>query len=281
MFTQKITTHRAWHKYDALSIQPYFTREREVMFMECMLCNKSIGLTRRRISNGYICGSCSRQYPDFIKVKMTEYTDLRLGLIKSYFEENSKRKFEQTAAYGSLSIDEINGVFKVKENSGSYIFDAIDMTEGNILCTNPKVNSSNIVYADVEFYYKMESPHIELRVTINKNRRCQSKKVSGNSLEWQEPADLTMFRNMFNQMLENARKKYDETCRNTLICKADIDYFKAKSLFMVEDDYDEEEIKIIRKKMMKIYHPDNGETDTKKSETINRYYDILMERLKS
>lgn len=33
--------------------------------------------------------------------------------------------------------------------------------------------------------------------------------------------------------------------------------------------------------MMKIYHPDNGETDTKKSETINRYYDILMERLKS
>ena len=33
--------------------------------MECMLCNKSIGLTRRRISNGYICGSCSRQYPDF------------------------------------------------------------------------------------------------------------------------------------------------------------------------------------------------------------------------
>lgn len=189
--------------------------------------------------------------------------------------------FEQTAAYGSLSIDEINGVFKVKENSGSYIFDAIDMTEGNILCTNPKVNSSNIVYADVEFYYKMESPHIELRVTINKNRRCQSKKVSGNSLEWQEPADLTMFRNMFNQMLENARKKYDETCRNTLICKADIDYFKAKSLFMVEDDYDEEEIKIIRKKMMKIYHPDNGETDTKKSETINRYYDILMERLKS
>lgn len=249
--------------------------------MECMLCNKSIGLTRRRISNGYICGSCSRQYPDFIKVKMTEYTDLRLGLIKSYFEENSKRKFEQTAAYGSLSIDEINGVFKVKENSGSYIFDAIDMTEGNILCTNPKVNSSNIVYADVEFYYKMESPHIELRVTINKNRRCQSKKVSGNSLEWQEPADLTMFRNMFNQMLENARKKYDETCRNTLICKADIDYFEAKSLFMVEDDYDEEEIKIIRKKMMKIYHPDNGETDTKKSETINRYYDILMERLKS
>ena len=105
--------------------------------------------------------------------------------------------------------------------------------------------------------------------------------MSGNSLEWQEPADLTMFRNMFNQMLENARKKYDETCRNTLICKADIDYFKAKSLFMVEDDYDEEEIKIIRKKMMKIYHPDNGETDTKKSETINRYYDILMERLKS
>lgn len=76
--------------------------------MECMLCNKSIGLTRRRISNGYICGSCSRQYPDFIKVKMTEYTDLRLGLIKSYFEENSKRKFEQTAAYGSLSIDEMH-----------------------------------------------------------------------------------------------------------------------------------------------------------------------------
>lgn len=64
--------------------------------MECMLCNKSIGLTRRRISNGYICGSCSRQYPDFIKIKMTEYTDLRLGLIKSYFEETSIRFANRT-----------------------------------------------------------------------------------------------------------------------------------------------------------------------------------------
>jgi len=42
-----------------------------------------------------------------------------------------------------------------------------------------------------------------------------------------------------------------------------------------------ENAKIDPEKMMKINHPDNGETDTKKSETINRYYDILMERLKS
>lgn len=239
--------------------------------MKCMLCGKNAGIAKRKIYNGYICGTCSRKVPDFLRSSLDTYSDLRLKVVNSYFTKNSKKEFEKTASYGSLVIDEIDGLFQIKTPDGSYIFDPVDMAEGDIICTDPRANSHNMVYVDVEFFYKMENPCISMRIKIKKNVKCQSKRTSESTLEWNEPSDLIMFRNMFNQMLErHVTKKYSDMARNS------IKYVKAKALFLTDDNYTEEEIKNTRKKLMKVFHPDTGETDLEKAEIINRYYDFLL-----
>lgn len=140
--------------------------------MKCMLCEKSVGITKRKIYNGYICGACTRKVPDFLRSSLDTYSDLRLKVVNSYFTRNSKRKFESTASYGNLIIDEINGLFQIKTPDGCYVFDPTDMTEGDIICTDPRVNSHNMVCVDVEFFYKMENPGISMRIKIKKNVKC-------------------------------------------------------------------------------------------------------------
>ena len=79
-------------------------------------------------------------------------------------------------------------------------------------------------------------------------------------------------------MILDACKGYDKLCKETLISKDDINYLKAKSLFMVNDDYSIDEIKKTRNLLLNIFHPDNeGNGSNEKSKIINLYYQILKE----
>jgi DnaJ-class molecular chaperone len=51
---------------------------------------------------------------------------------------------------------------------------------------------------------------------------------------------------------------------------------KARSIFMLSENYTMDELKKARKMMLKVYHPDTaGEGVTRESQIINKAYDLL------
>ena len=55
---------------------------------------------------------------------------------------------------------------------------------------------------------------------------------------------------------------------------------KAKTLFMVSDNYSVEEIKKIRNRLIKSFHPDGNEFDDEYAKKINNAYDVLIKNKK-
>jgi hypothetical protein len=164
-----------------------------------------------------------------------------------------------------------------KPKSGNNVFSIYNLTEVGLTCTSPRTDHGSVL-ADVEFTCKLEDPYISLKTIIKRSTRCQSKRVDSTHLAWESPADLEMFRSMFNQMLSGAFEKV-----NQILCGKTVHEFeveKARAMFMLPKDYTATDLKKARRLMMKVYHPDVADDDvTRESQIINDAYDLLKAEL--
>lgn len=251
--------------------------------MKCDLCGSPVSfMSQKRIKNGALCKECTKKIPKLLKV--IEYDAESLKQILQYKECLSS--FSETASYGKLRLDEMHGLLAISDKvteDGSLIdsndvFRCIDLEEFSLYCTDPHAQG-NTVYCDIELSILMQNPYMKGKIKIKTNVKCSSRVKDSSRLEWSEPAELSMFRNMVNQMYVNEFEKWKKYRGNNFVTKAEIELFQAESLFMLEDGYSIEDVKKRRKLLMKAFHPDENNDTAFEAKKINESYQILVRKL--
>jgi hypothetical protein len=246
-------------------------------------------LAQRKIENGVICKDCAAKVPSVIRGKLTNYYDLELRTLidKVRLSQERNDKFAATASYGKLHIDEVHGLFAISNkvtsdgrlSDPSSVFHCLDLTEVGLYCTDPAAQQGKVT-CNVEFSCSMEKLNIAFKAKIKTGASCDSKKEAGNQLSWVEPGDLSLFRNMFNQMIVTEAEKVRMNYSQRFETQATIDLFRAETLFMLEGEYTEEDVKAMRNRLVKVFHPDVSNADVRYIQIINDAYKTLIEGLR-
>lgn len=265
------------------------------MAADCILCGAATNLLKRKkTKDGMVCSVCMSHIPKSIKNDIKNYSFEDLRDIVSWVEEYQPKyikKFEETASYGNLHIDEYHGLFAICEkkqlvdgnipDSCVDIFHCLDLEDVGIATKHANANE-NSVNIDVELMCVLSQPSISFKKIIKSNVSCAVKRINSETLQYSEPEGLSIFRNMFNQMYKTALEKYNFHTQNDFLTKHDIEVFAAKSLFMLEDGYTKEELKQQRNRMLKVFHPDESRNDTtlmaEYTKKINDAYKLLVKQ---
>lgn len=240
-------------------------------------------------------------YVDNIKNSISDfsvthsYGDLHLDSNKGLFAICKKNKFKN----GKLDPNELN------------IFNCLDLENielNFIKDKNRKIQNGN-VYGNVELIFGIKSLDISVKHIVKKKEKTEIIQIE-NQYGYDEPYELKIFKSEFQRMIERTVNKYNENVkRNNEIFEnlnkemerqqkiyeemkreserlekeksnSQSELEKAKTLFMVSDGYSVEEIKKIRNRLIKSFHPDGNEFDDEYAKKINNAYDVLIKNKK-
>lgn len=233
---------------------------------QCRYCNGDV-LLGKPILDGVICKECYSRIPKVTWPFISGYSAQDISLLIGM--KGSGKTFEPTATYGKLQIDELHGLFAIEYKGELPVFDCLELDEMGIYCVKPSADRNNSVYCDVEFGCKFQNSNIKLRVELKNHVNCHSHRKDSTHLEWEEPGDLSLFRNMFMQMYDDARAKYNRNVSNNLISKQDIELLKAEALFMISGTYSDTELEEKKTKLLSIYSTDEEQ------QQVNKAYMLL------
>lgn len=287
----------------------------------CSICDKNLSLFdgKKIFGNGLVCKECIGKIPKMAVSSLEHLTDYDVKDLMAYAYATAPKLrsvFLETASYGTLHIDEINGLFaicdkKQVDKTGRLsdtvkdIYQALYLTNISMTIVPDKTqNSPNKIKGLVKFVAVLTNPQINISTTVKERVSCVCYEVDDEHMGFDEPNDLVFFKNMFNQMMKKAfdrykkaweeqkeieeeKKKEEERKRREQeekehkeMEKQDMEYIKAKAAFMLEDGYTEKELKTQRNRLLKTFHPDEGETDVSSyTQNINKYYKILMKHM--
>lgn len=262
------------------------------MGKDCAICKEPTGLFAHKIYNGVICRKCRAYLPARIQLKASD-TDYLLGL----YERNKElaKSFEATSHYGYLFLDSIHGLFCFSkgEKSGEPtefgdIFSIKELTETGIYCSdirNVGSGSANKVVCNIKM--KVTTDAISMEYMVAENEPCKYTHGKNHMLEVHEPEKLTMFRNMFYQMIDNEMSRvlrkleeikrlraYAEEAENTPLA-SEVNWARGV-LFLKKDEATPEKIKSRYRELMHIFHPDlHPDLDDAYAQKLNEAYGIL------
>lgn len=257
----------------------------------CVICGNKTGVFAFKCADGSVCSDCESHIP----ISARKYLKQAPAYIVERTIENDRKttafcrkNFVETASYGCLRLDECHGLFaicdeKMEENGRLKaqchdVFSALYVKDFALSIQNMEA-SPNSVKVSVVFTAEMDKPIIRLKRTL-KTATCYVKRLDETHITYTEPSDLTLFRNIMNQMVRDAWERFDYKNRQDLITPRALELFKARALFMLGEGYTENELKKQRNRLIKAFHPDEGEEEmTKYATIVNESYKILREEL--
>lgn len=232
----------------------------------CVLCGEKAGLFSPKSYSGRLCKSCLSLIPSSVQLSSAD-TDF----LKSVTERTRKRKrkFECTAFYGSLFIDSVHNMFCISKRSRKGeplsfgdIYYISELTEIGLFCTNVKNIGSRVpkIVCDVKLRVKTEDAFAEYLIASNET--CSFKNVK-DGIEWDEPAKLSIFRSLFNQMIENEIYGIWERLEEARAAEVTMSRIPrreqwARGVFFFREDekITDEALKKRRNTLTKLLHPD-------------------------
>lgn len=232
--------------------------------MDCLICKGPIAaLSGAKVVDGKICKTCASKISSLLLENNKYLGEGTLQYAIKYAEHNMK-KFSVTSSYGELYIDEVHGLFCIakglndngKPKSGNNIFSIFDLDEVGLYCKNPRSDHNNVL-VDIEFMCRLENPSLSFKTVVKKGVRCSTKRINPQQVEWFEPHDLEVFRALFNSMLKGGQAKIQD-----LLCGKTVYAFeleKARSVFMLPEDFDVEDLDRAMVNMLKVYQPEQPE----------------------
>lgn len=252
--------------------------------MQCDICGRQIFVGKQKfLKDGRICKGCMEQLPYVYKetsealkfVSVEEYKDL-----VAWEGKQHKEKCRPSTAYGRLHLDPLNGYILLgyddipEDNTVISLAEvrkiALHMTDEkrikDSVAVNVKISLSLEGLPDVkDFYLKNDNAMISVN-----NGRC---------IEYTLPYGAQMIQ---DEIIRISRKITDDAFYDMShsLAVEDTEYIMALGLFMVNDgEYTLKQIKQIRNKLMKVFHPDEGEKDVFYAEKIMSAYELLAERI--
>lgn len=271
--------------------------------MYCPACGKKLGyFLRYRLADGeIICDECHDLVPqhmrgsvfgrytidDFIKFK--EYVD--------YSKEHFRPIFRETNSYYTIHLDVPHRLFYIGQNVDcrtvffrlrnveqfDLVFNAKDYRSGLL---GEKVNGDILMQLEVDepyFYYEDK-----LRCGIEVKAK---KQLFGSKVVYDNPEGMAEFYTLFLQAVNASLEEYrdellgedDESgCTDDSYTAAPPELQQAMALFMLDslEDVTLADVRALRNRMIKTFHPDKGSADdTKYAQRINNAYEVLKEYL--
>lgn len=237
----------------------------------CVLCGNQAGALAHKCRSGAICKACNKKIPSFIKASQMDADD-----IMRFFDYENKdiiKKFNYSSNLGRLYIDEAHGLFAISDNIKTdmpCVFHVSDIEAVALYCTDVKSQRENI-YCDVELSAEIRNPHMSFKVKILTNEKCAYTRIDATHVEWKEPPVISMFRDMFNQMVKNELSSV-KAIIDAFESKEIMEIIVARSMFNLPEDYTMEELEKHKDITMNAFSNNKAVLDN-----LQIAYDTLMQ----
>lgn len=237
--------------------------------MECIICENRIPfMDGKKINDGVLCKRCMKKVPHVFYKNISHYES---DIINKLIEIGCVDEYSPTAHFGNLYIDEVHGIFSIKSGSEESRFNCLSISSVDLYATNVKCNRYNSVHCDFGFSCSFSHPKVTFKTIVKKNALCQSHRENRKEVHYELPGDYNIFVQMFNQMLDTAKRKFEEKYKPHFATKADMDLFMARTLYMLPEAYDEIDIENQKDRLL------NAFSDVSNcSEIIMQSYYILL-----
>ena len=246
----------------------------------CIVCGKQTEKYVKIKKCKILCKSCMEKLPDVIKKQINMVPAYLIqNLLTNYIYTSVEADFDQIKFLGSLILDQGNGRLSVSNSwikTGgikSFYFRFYPTCETKSTITGRlaiviELQSNSIRIQDEvdtftikkEFFIAKVYPWDNFAFLLEKNRRKYTK------MFWEDYK---------TQKKKETEKEPSQSVNNL--------YQDALDFYGLTDDYTEEQLKSLRRKMQKKFHPDNNdglEHLEELSKQANQYFDILNKRFK-
>lgn len=259
---------------------------------ECILCKEAAGRFAHKAYNGMVCRKCRKYLPMSIYLKGSD-TDFLMPLYLK--NKRFAEQFTATSRYGELFLDSVHGLFCFSRKSQidgepSYygdIFSVTELTEVGIYMDDVKNVGQNTNRITCNVLMLVKTKDIHMKYLVTSGETCKFTKVSGNKLDITEPERLTLFRNLFYQMIDDSLgqllkkledirrlKAYTDELENTpQACELN---WARGVLFLEKEECSPDAVKQRYRELMRLFHPDlHPELDDAYAQKLNKAYEIL------
>lgn len=250
--------------------------------MDCIVCKNSAGLFSHKCEDGAICKDCYDKTPSIFKSRKHDAGVVRF-ICRNYDQYNEEmcRKFKETHKIGNFHFDcehllavvgRINKDGTIDEGDPN-IFSLANLESLNFAMINTQAINEKKVSCDIKLQCKFIDSFWTIDEVISKGETCFAKK-SGDYFEFSLPAGVQIVWDDIIKYVNNSRNKTTQTIENELVTEDDLNYFKARILFMVSQGFDEEEVEDTYNKFKSVF----GE-DKERMDVINKARFLLLDHI--
>lgn len=256
--------------------------------MACSICNGSVGLIAAgRCKDGKICKHCWDNIPKAFLLPEEDVSQLTKESISELIkykdkEAELKDRYIESSEYGSIHIDAHHGVLCIcnpgeKEDVEGTYFDMLNLKEIS-MSMDVKESSREQVLVSVKASLTFHDLSAELINVPVCDDFCFVETITGNNITFSLPYKAKI---MLSEIIRINRELIDAKIFQMKVdVSEEAELQRAKGLFMIRRDYTESEIKKTRNKLIKAFHPDEGEDLDEKAKEITKAYDLLKKNLR-
>ena len=253
--------------------------------MLCSICHKNIGMfASGKCADGKICKSCWNSIPEAFllpEVDVSQLTSDKINALIEYRSEQEpplRERFITSSSYGSFLLDAHHGLLYVgapsqvkngviEGNSGTVLdlryIRKISMSMEILKASETKVE------VNVKGSLTTNALPVEL-INVPVKDDLALSILEGDHVKYYLPYGASMMQNEIirinHELVDNAIHDKQAELFDMDNNNKNLKLLRAKSLYMLHGDYTEQEIKKTRNKLVKVFHPDEGDTDQIKVE---------------
>lgn len=255
----------------------------------CAECGeKTKMLTRTQLRDGnYLCSKCMSIVPMYMNKSFTEAYTLEgyKNFIKyvEFSNETLRPMFHETHCYENIHIDAESQTFCIDYliDDKTLFLDFEEVTRFDLIFKAEEFKEGVLgdkVVGKVLFELAMDLPVFYYADVIKSNAKGKAKKkLFGGKIEFDNPEGMDEFLYFAQRTWQEALEVKEE--RTAGGAGNDVSELqRAMALFMIDDlnDISKEELKNLRNRLIKTFHPDAGESDSAKhAQKINDAYEII------
>lgn len=256
----------------------------------CTNCGvKTKMLFRTHLCDGtYLCSKCMTCIPSYMKSSFIDkYSYEDYNTFKEYVDYSNKELrplFHETHEFHNIHIDTENRIFYMGYGIDSetlflrfagitrfdMVFKAEDYKEGIF---------GDKVTGKILFELGMDTPYFYREEVLTTNAKAKAKKkLFGSKIEFENPSEMDDFMYYFNRAWEIDMAIME----NSDYTEVSPELQQAMALFMLDslEDTTPEDLKNLRNRLIKTFHPDEGEADdAKNAQKINGAYELIVKAL--
>lgn len=236
--------------------------------MECVICggNVGVGIFAKKCDDGAICSECAKILPTFFKAHLSEKGAARF-LARTYDEENATmcKQFRETARVGKLHMDgehllavigRINKDGTVDEGNPN-IFSLANVDTFFFSTVNAKEINPKKVSCDVQFTCSFLDTSFAVNEIVSVGETCSATEEN-EELYFGLPAGVQIAWDEIARRINLKRGALSNAIDEELVTEADMAYFKAKTLFMLENGYSKVELEDSYERLRAGFEGDEG-----------------------